>query len=921
MVQIVKRKKKGRPSKSDLARRSTAEGAQPERDLRRSHRRRSVRYNIDYDDFVDDDDEDEEDERRREKKLKLVLKLPHSESAGESAPSGTRRDENESGVSASSSEYGNKPLKKRRIDGEDDDDDGDGDHDDDDDDEERGRKADSKGMDSVLGTPAEVSSGIPLPDKKSLELILDKLQKKDIYGVYAEPVDPEELPDYHDVIEHPMDFATVRKKLGNGSYRTFEEFESDVFLICTNAMQYNAPDTIYHKQARAIQELARKKFQKLRIDIGRSEKELKSERSEKELKSERSEKELKPERFEKELKSERSEKELKPERSEKDLKSEQKMRSNPLVKKQIKKPIFRTAQEPVGSDFSSGATLATMGDVQNGFNATQAGGCERPSNVDGLIIESNPSQIDNNLEKAEELFSGKGLLSKFGRKPFVVDENRRATYSISNQPIVGSETIFNTFEAEAKQLVAVGLHADHSYARSLARFAATLGPVAWKVASQRIEQALPVGSKFGRGWVGEFEPLPTPVLMLETRIQKEPFLVPKLQHNAVLRKDEKISKPPVPAKEHSVSGPTLEGKQSLFCPASAPTTERKQPLFGSAGTKSTPPVNTGNQQQNPLSRNFTQPEKKVLKQVELNCPPSASQNHADLVSEKQLLNGSEAATPRSMEAVSRSRNILQSLPFKLPDTNGVVAGGLTNGKPSSRIDGNKMIGSASDTVPSQLARVPTYLPHGAEQGLSDPVQLMRKLAEKAQKQQKSSNHSPVDSPPAMPSIPSPRSDSSNAAATAARAWMSIGAGGFKPVAENSITPKNHISADSLYNPTRELHPQVTRFRGEFPVSGGMHFQSEKNSFPLQAFVPQPVRIGEAQFQNRPVIFPQLVTADLSRFQMQSPWQGLNPNTQPRHRQETLPPDLNIGFQPSGSPVRQSSGVLVDSQQPDLALQL
>ncbi|CBI26651.3 unnamed protein product, partial [Vitis vinifera] len=407
------------------------------------------------------------------------------------------------------------------------------------------------------------------------------------------------------------------------------------------------------------------------------------------------------------------------------------MRSNPLVKKQIKKPIFRTAQEPVGSDFSSGATLATMGDVQNGFNATQAGGCERPSNVDGLIIESNPSQIDNNLEKAEELFSGKGLLSKFGRKPFVVDENRRATYSISNQPIVGSETIFNTFEAEAKQLVAVGLHADHSYARSLARFAATLGPVAWKVASQRIEQALPVGSKFGRGWVGEFEPLPTPVLMLETRIQKEPFLVPKLQHNAVLRKDEKISKPPVPAKEHSVSGPTLEGKQSLFCPASAPTTERKQPLFGSAGTKSTPPVNT------------------------------------------------------------------------------------------------------------------------------------------------------VDSPPAMPSIPSPRSDSSNAAATAARAWMSIGAGGFKPVAENSITPKNHISADSLYNPTRELHPQVTRFRGEFPVSGGMHFQ----------------------------------------FQMQSPWQGLNPNTQPRHRQETLPPDLNIGFQPSGSPVRQSSGVLVDSQQPDLALQL
>lgn len=74
MVQIARRKK-GRPSKADLARRSgesPAAASQP--DLRRSHRRRSVRYNIiDYDgDYLDD----EEDERRREKKkLKLMAKL------------------------------------------------------------------------------------------------------------------------------------------------------------------------------------------------------------------------------------------------------------------------------------------------------------------------------------------------------------------------------------------------------------------------------------------------------------------------------------------------------------------------------------------------------------------------------------------------------------------------------------------------------------------------------------------------------------------------------------------------------------------------------------------------------------------------------------------------------------------------------
>ncbi|XP_066329847.1 histone acetyltransferase gcn5-like [Miscanthus floridulus] len=49
----------------------------------------------------------------------------------------------------------------------------------------------------------------PWPDRKAMGMILEKLQKKNTYGVFAEPVDLEELPDYHDVIEHPMDFGTI----------------------------------------------------------------------------------------------------------------------------------------------------------------------------------------------------------------------------------------------------------------------------------------------------------------------------------------------------------------------------------------------------------------------------------------------------------------------------------------------------------------------------------------------------------------------------------------------------------------------------------------------------------------------------------------------------------------------------------------
>ncbi|XP_044488040.1 uncharacterized protein LOC123212876 [Mangifera indica] len=895
MGQIVKRKKKGRPSKADLARRPLSQSQEPESEVRRSIRRRNVRYDIDYyEDYFDEEDEEEEEERRREKKLKLVVKLNQKSESAEPALNRSRGGHTSEEEEDEEEEEDNKPLKKRKINGgdfsgseEEDDDNNNYDE------EARGRKARAKGQDSASGTPVNQPAEIPLTDKKSLELILDKLQKKDTYGVYAEPVDPEELPDYHDVIEHPMDFATVRKKLGNGSYSTLDQFESDVFLICSNAMQYNAPDSIYYRQARTIQELARKKFHRLRLGIERSEKELKPE------------KEI---QIEKELKLE------------KDVRSEQRPKLNILAKKQTKKPPFsRTLPEPVGSDFSSGATLATTGDIQNGTIAFQAGGCERPSTTDGLV-EGNSSHVDNNLERAEELSSGKGLLSKMGRKPSVVDENRRATYNLSTQPLVRSDSVFTTFDGEIKQLVAVGLHAEYSYARSLARFAAVLGPVAWKVASQRIEQALPPGYKFGRGWVGEYEPLPTPVLMLETCSQKESSLFTKYQSIADVRKDESAFKTPVPTKVHHVSQPVSEGSSSLFHPPNGSSSEGKPPFFASPKAKPSTPASVL-QQQNPFSRTYTEPENKVSKQVELNLPPSGSQNNGDLVAAKQFTKKIEMVASRPNEMVARNMNLMQPLPPKHITSNGVGSGGLPNGKVTSNSGNARVLSPASDNV--QTARAASYLPYGQEQSVNDPVQLMKILNEKAQKQQNSSNQAPSNTPPIMPSVPFVRrDDSNNAAAAAARAWMSIGAGGFRPPTENSSSPRNQILAESLYNPTREFHTQISRVRGEFPHSIGMQFQSEKNSFPPQAFVPQPVRVvNEAQFQSRPMVFPQVVTHDLSRFQVQTPWQGLSPHSQPRQKQEALPPDLNIGFHSPGSPAKQSSGVLVDPQQPDLALQL
>lgn len=86
-----------------------------------------------------------------------------------------------------------------------------------------------------------------------------------------------------------------------------------------------------------------------------------------------------------------------------EIKSDQKIRQNSVLKKLIKKPIGRTLQDPVGSDFSSGATLATAGDFQNGPCVAHAGGPERAGSIDRLF---EGSLVDNSTDKAEEFLPG-----------------------------------------------------------------------------------------------------------------------------------------------------------------------------------------------------------------------------------------------------------------------------------------------------------------------------------------------------------------------------------------------------------------------------------------------------------------------------------------------------------------------------------
>lgn len=66
---------------------------------------------------------------------------------------------------------------------------------------------------------------------------------------FAEPVSEADVPDYRQVIKHPMDLGTVSQKLRADRYSSPQELLADVSLIWANARQYNGPDHEVTKMA------------------------------------------------------------------------------------------------------------------------------------------------------------------------------------------------------------------------------------------------------------------------------------------------------------------------------------------------------------------------------------------------------------------------------------------------------------------------------------------------------------------------------------------------------------------------------------------------------------------------------------------------------------------------------------------------
>jgi SAM-dependent methyltransferase len=80
---------------------------------------------------------------------------------------------------------------------------------------------------------------------KQCKVLINKLRLHKNAWPFNQPVDPVALgiPDYFDVIQHPMDLGTVSKKLENGQYTEASQFIADVDLVWRNCLLYNPPNS------------------------------------------------------------------------------------------------------------------------------------------------------------------------------------------------------------------------------------------------------------------------------------------------------------------------------------------------------------------------------------------------------------------------------------------------------------------------------------------------------------------------------------------------------------------------------------------------------------------------------------------------------------------------------------------------------
>ncbi|KAL2087284.1 hypothetical protein ACEWY4_018343 [Coilia grayii] len=180
--------------------------------------------------------------------------------------------------------------------------------------------------------PSEKISPNPPTLTKKMKKIVDAIIKykdnsngRQLSEAFIQLPSRKELPEYYELIQKPMDFRKIKERIRSHRYRSLNDLERDVMLLCENAQTYNLEGSLIYEDSIVLQSV----FTSLRQKIEKEEEAREGEESEEEMEGEEgSEAELRSVKVK--IKLSRKEKE-KPAEKEKSRRRGSHTRAKPVV--------------------------------------------------------------------------------------------------------------------------------------------------------------------------------------------------------------------------------------------------------------------------------------------------------------------------------------------------------------------------------------------------------------------------------------------------------------------------------------------------------------------------------------------------------------------------------------------------------------
>jgi ribosomal protein S18 acetylase RimI-like enzyme len=121
----------------------------------------------------------------------------------------------------------------------------------------------------MRGTKADFVDPVPREQIEKLHTFLcelfEQVKTHESSWPFAEPVDPEEVPDYPTVIKDPIDLTLIDSRLRSRKYYIVKEiFLADIKRMCDNCRKYNREDTPYYECANSIEQFVVARFRRIK---------------------------------------------------------------------------------------------------------------------------------------------------------------------------------------------------------------------------------------------------------------------------------------------------------------------------------------------------------------------------------------------------------------------------------------------------------------------------------------------------------------------------------------------------------------------------------------------------------------------------------------------------------------------------------